>query len=279
MASTEQIQKYLDNHFNKIVEDRYYIECYPECRNTPAWFIKTEPTELEQRENAIQHYLDALLDKFRYCPVPDSPIIAMYIPSHNASIFSNCGKVVSKLTQKIDWLIDGTQNIRRLQTIPAKHNNTGSLQDEATQENTLAITMDVTGKNIMLFDDRITRGNTANQVADLLYSKGANHVWFVAFDLTDRQALFIRTENDGFIVKLMVDCHFIEFELHRSETNEGLKYWYGTNGDSSVRVIPNQRVAHATIRNKEYEIRLIRKQQKKENVWVGKIYEKEQVIL
>lgn len=279
MDNTEQIQKYLDNHLKKIVEDRYFLECYPECKDTPAWFIKTEPTDLEKRKQAIEHYLNALLNAFKYCPVPTTPTIAMYIPSHDANIFSNCGKVVSMLAQKIDWLIDGTQNIRRLQTVPAKHNNIGYTPDQDAQQNSLAITMDIKGKNIILFDDRITRGNTANIVSDLLYANGANHVWFIAFDLTDRQVLFTRTSEDEIAVKLMLECELFEFALHRAQTNDGFAYWYGTNGSASVRVIPNQKVAHATIKGKEYKIAWIRKQQKNENTWVGKIFEMEQEII
>jgi len=270
MDNTDEITKYLDKHLSKITEDRYFLECYPDCKNTPAWFIKTEPTELVERNKAIQHYVNSLLNLLKYCPKPTKTTIAMYIPSHDKDVFSNCGKVVAKVADGISWLIDGTQYIKRSRTICAKHKSLTCSFDEKSQHDSLAINADISGKNIILFDDRITRGNTANLVSDLLYSMGADHVWFIGFDLTDRQAIFTRTQSNEYIIKMVLGCEFFEFKLRRYETNYGFAYLYGTDEKNSVRILQNNKV-YATLNGKEYKIIQIYKQQRKQNTFVGRI--------
>ena len=275
MDNTIEIQQFLDSRLHKIIEDRYFLECYSECLYTPAWFIKTEPTDLEKREQAIQHYLKLLVEIFSDCPKPTVPTVAMYIPSHDEHIFSNCGKVVSMLAGQIDWLIDGTKHIKRTRTIAAKHTQTEQTEEEHTQANSLSVQMDLSDKNIILFDDRMTSGNSVNQVARFLQAKGARHVWFVAFDLTDRRVFFIKNNYGEFCIKLTLGCQWFEFGLRLMHSMNGAAFYFGTDGTSNVRVFVGSKMVYATLNGKEYRSK-IKQQQNNMNVWVGKIYDNEQ---
>lgn len=272
---TDDFSLFLSKKLHPLVRDWFFLECYPDCtaEACPAYYIKTYDTEPEKRSLAINHYTEKFISLFKQCVEPSVDTVAMYIPSSTKGVFSNCGKVVSNVASQIPWLVDGTSSIIRTETISSAHTNNAVRKDIYRQENTLDITMDIKGKNIILFDDRCTSGNSARQVINLLYKLGAAKVWFIAFVLTDRRIFITEQKSNGknsapYAGRFGIDCQDYVFDLWLRTSQKGEKYLYGSvyklGGPfkpvpgANIRIFKNNDIyfGYLTLDDKSYKIHL-----------------------
>ena len=284
-STTHEFSQFLSENFNKIFYNLFYLECYPDCKNSccPAYYIKTYDSEPGKRIEAIQYYTDTLVSKFqKYQNSQSEEFIAMYIPSSNKDVFSNCGKVVSKVANAIPWMVDGTSSIARIESIDAAHTNNDIRNDNTRHEKTLNISMDITGRNIILFDDRCTSANSATQVINMLLNHGAKRVWFIALVLTDRRIFVVEQKmgenasHSPIAGRFRLDCNEYTFEANVYRPHETNFFFGGhINGkpNSFIRIHRKEDrfFGYLTMDKNEYKFNLSKYKYHDRSVLAGKI--------
>ena len=125
--------------------------------------------------NAIDKIVQTLnqeltnLDKFTICIVP---------PSDKINTTSGIKQIAKDLSQ--NGSIDGTECIKRKDSVPSQHKALGLSNRSSTQKLKFSLIIEkkdlIMGKNILLLDDIVTTGNSIKSSKQLLLETGAKSV-------------------------------------------------------------------------------------------------------
>ena len=125
----------------------------------------------------IELFLDA-------CPKPPPDALLLLVPCHPERVkvrgFNPVYEFIRELRQRMNIEFRGNA-IKRIRSTEAQTGKT-KRQRQVNVKNAFEVTLDLQGKNIILFDDVVTTGATVNELSKCLKRRGAAYVevWAIA---------------------------------------------------------------------------------------------------